>query len=579
MIKFDRHQRILSVIGDCGSLSVNELARRIGRVSAVTVRRDVAELAASGLLARTHGHVSRLDGAGGAEGARAEPPTAADEIGDVDAIVLPPIEGDGADTLRSMARRRKIPFLAESSRQDGGVYIGPDNFAVGRDLGNRAGRMLSGRLDAARVLLVSLERLPNTRSRCDGFLKGFTETFRGTVRTWRVDGRGSYRIAHGAAQDAFAAHGDINVVFGVNDHSILAALEAAGEAGAGEVHGFAVGGEGGTLFDALSTGGRMRACAALFPEIVGIRAVDVLAAALAGAPMPVEVRTPHAVLTPETLGDYYRREPAGWTLSPEAEARLLPDGGAVPPGRGSRVIGFVPHYPAHDWYRNMVRAMRRRTDALGFELRVAAPQAGIARELQALRRLIARTAAARIRAGDCVLLNAGEASLMLADEIAGLADVTVVTNALDVMERLTGRPGLKVILTSGEYQARHRCLVGPSLGALFETLRVDRAFLAVDGLTARFGPSSADERLALAARRFAEAARETVILADHAVVGTDANHRILPIRGVTEVITDPGSLPADRLALAAAGARVSIAGADEAPAFPPHRNAAAQQAG
>jgi DeoR/GlpR family transcriptional regulator of sugar metabolism len=133
-----------------------------------------------------------------------------------------------------------------------------------------------------------------------------------------------------------------------------------------------------------------------------------------------------------------------------------------------------------------------------------------------------------------------------------------------VMERLSGRAGLKVIVTSGEYQARDRCLVGPSLGALFETLRVDRAFLSVDGITARFGPSCADERMALAARRFVDAARETIVLADHSIVGTDANHRIVPIRAVSEVMTDSGSLPADRLSLAAAGARVSVFDEDDA---------------
>ena len=98
------------------------------------------------------------------------------------------------------------------------------------------------------------------------------------------------------------------------------------------------------------------------------------------------------------------------------------------------------------------------------------------------------------------------------------------------MERLAGATGLKVILTSGEYTRKARCLVGPSLGALFETLRVDKAFLAVDGVSARFGPSASDERLALAARRFVDASREVHVLADHSLVGIDANHRIVAAR-------------------------------------------------
>ena len=229
-------------------------------------------------------------------------------------------------------------------------------------------------------------------------------------------------------------------------------------------------------------------------------AIDVLATALTGAGMPKEVRTPHAILTVENLSDYYRSHAGGWSLTTEAEARLLPASDPVQP-TGPRVIGFVPHYPAHDWYRNMIRAMRARAERLNYELRIAPPQAGIAREIKSLRRLIARAAATRILPGDTVLINAGEPSVMLAEEITALRDLTVVSNALEVMERLTGKSGLKVILTSGEYQPKQRCLVGPSLGALFETLRVDKAFLSVDGVTAHFGASAADERLALAARR------------------------------------------------------------------------------
>jgi DeoR/GlpR family transcriptional regulator of sugar metabolism len=569
MIKSDRHARIMSILEESDELSIHDLARRLGRVSSVTVRRDVAELAAKGVLQRTHGGVSRLDNPGGQEPEEADA-SIQDQIGDVDAIILPPIEGRGADTLRSMARRRHIPFLAESAEQEGGVYIGPDNFAAGRELGNRAGRALTGQIEEARILLVSLERLPNTRSRCDGFIKGFVETFKGPVRSWRVDGRGRFRIALSACLDAFAVHPDINVAFGVNDHSILAALEASDRRGIGTVHGFGVGGEGGSIFDVLQAGRKLRACATLFPEIVGILSIDYLARALSGEAMPREIQTPHVILTPENLVEHYRREADGWRLTASAETRLLPGQQMIRQAGPSRVIGFVPHYPAHDWYRNMIRAMRLRTEALGYELRIAPPQAGIAREIQTLRRMIAKSAARRIAPGETVILNAGATSLMLADELAAAHDITVVTNSLDVMERLNSKPGVKVILTSGEYHARHRCLVGPSLGALFETLRVDKAFLSVDGLTARFGPSSADERLALASRRFTDASRETFILADHSIVGVDANIRIVPLRSITEVITDSGSLPADRLALSASGTAVTVADEEQEESGPQH---------
>ena len=563
MIKAEREARILAILHDVGVASIRDLSAKLGGVSEVTVRRDVARLSERGMVRRSHGGVSRVDGANGS-GPAADP---VEEHGlpieDTDAIVLPPLEDRGAETLRLMARRRGIPFLAESAPQVGGSYLGADNIAAGRDLGEAAARELTGVIDEARILMVSLESLPNTRARCDGFLEGFTAAFNGKVRHWRVNGRGLFKSALRASLDALQAHPDINVLFGVNDHSILAAIEASDRLGLNAVTGFSVGGEGGALFDSLLAGGKLRACCALFPELVGLRAVDVLERAFRGEAVPSEIKTPHALVTRDNLHEFYHRGSNGWTFAPAASRPELAAASTgenpAPRGQRPRRIGFIPHYPAHDWYRNMQRSMQHRAAEFGMELVVAAPQTGIAREIRALRRVIARAAAARVAPGDTILVNHGEVSLFFAEELKTANDVTVVTNSLDVMERLAGPNNLKVILTSGEMHAKARCLVGPSLGALFETLRVDKAFLAVDGISARFGPSAIDERMALAARRFAHASRHVTVLADHSLVGQDANHRIVTLDRVDELITDSGSLPADRLAFASAGTGITLA--------------------
>jgi DeoR/GlpR family transcriptional regulator of sugar metabolism len=75
----------------------------------------------------------------------------------------------------------------------------------------------------------------------------------------------------------------------------------------------------------------------------------------------------------------------------------------------------------------------------------------------------------------------------------------------------------------------------------------------------RFGASASDERMALAARRLVDASREVHVLADHSLVGQDANHRIVAMGRVDALITDSGSLPADRFAFASAGTAVTLA--------------------
>ena len=347
------------------------------------------------------------------------------------------------------------------------------------------------------------------------------------------------------------------------------------------ISGFSVGGEGNLLFDALARGERLKACAALFPEIVGLRAVETLADAFEGAPLPDEIGTPHAVLTPETLSSFYQRNGAVFTLLPDAPARLGVSASRLPqrPVRGTKPsIGFIPHYPAHDWYRTMARAMAHRAAELGLEFQVSAPTSEIAREIAAIRRSIAKAACEQVQPGETVLINAGPMALAVAEAIAERQGLTVVTNSFDVLHRLAGRSELKVILTGGEYQAKDRCLVGPSLGALFESLRVDKALLSVDGVSAAFGLSMSDERLALAARRGAQASREVYVLADHSLVGVEASHRITPPSTLTALVTDSGTLPTDRLACAGAGWRVLLADQDNPPDDIPRRDEPAQAA-
>lgn len=557
MIREEREARILAILQERGIVSLEQLGRVLERVSAVTLRRDLVRLAARGALIRTRGGAL-------AAGRTPSPPaalpalTAGLDPARLDAVVLPPIPDAWATTLRAAVRRRGIPFLAESAPQEGGVYLGPDNRAAGRDLGRVAGRELARRGRPARILLITIEALANTRERALGFLEGVREAFDGTIASWQVDGGGIFASAFRASLDALQAHPGIDVVFAVNDHSITAALEAADRLGIGEVWAYSVGVEGDALLDRLLTDPRLRACAALFPEITGQRAVDVLARALAGEALPASVPTPHAVLTRDTLEGHYRRSEEGWRpIGLDAPPVQLPRRSERAP-----VIGLLPHYPQHDWYRNMARAMRERAALYGIELQVARPEAGVGPELTRLRRAIARAASERIAAGDVVLIGAGEAPRLLAEALPALPGLTVVTNALPVMELLAGRPGLKVILTSGEPHPAGRCLVGPSLGALFETMRVDRAFLAADGVTARFGISAADERIALATRRCIDAAREVVVLADHTALGVDATVRIAPLDRVDLLVTDAGTLPADRLSLAAVGTRVVVADDD-----------------
>ncbi|NOX74048.1 MAG: substrate-binding domain-containing protein, partial [Alphaproteobacteria bacterium] len=549
-----------------GVMSIRSLAKQLNGVSEVTVRRDVNRLAKRGLLKRTHGGVVRVDDVD-------EFDLLAPSIGDstesvdfqtFDAIILSPVEGRGAMALRKQIKRMPVPFIAESAPQEGGIYLGPNNWAAGYALGCVAGRDCQTD-EPANVLLISHEALPNTVARADGFINGLKDTLGAIAKIVRVDGEGEYRFAYSAAKDAFQAHPEINLIFGVNDHSILAGMEASDICAMDAVRAYSVGGEGDEILAALTQNKILHACAALFPEIVGRKAIDLIAFALEGHALPDEVFTPFEILTAKNLPDFYRLRDGKFALRQDVIAKIDP-GPDVPPlsvQNKRPSVNFMPHFPAHDWYRNMTRAMQERADALGFNLVVSAPQAGIAREIVRLRSVIAKRAAKQIMPDETILLAAGETTLLLAKEICGRPDLTVVTNSFEILKLLAGPNNPKVILTGGEYQEKDRCLVGPSLASLFEMMRVDRAFLSINGISPRFGLSATDERIARALQRFISAARTTCVLADHTLVGFDANHRIAQVDGVAELITDSGTLASHRLAFAEAGVRVILADDEE----------------
>lgn len=573
MLKERRQKRILAALGRDGAVDINELVRMMPEVSRVTLRRDIAELAEAGALKRTHGGAVLADSerlsAAYTGPTVVSPEGMPADLDSMDAVVLPPIEGRGGDALRRQIVRRGLPFLAESSAQVGGTYLGPDNYVAGFALGELAGAQASG--PQITLLAVCQPELANTRARTDGFIEGFAKAFDGDVTTLRVNGKGNYKAALRVASDALGANQGVpktaaTVAFGVNDHTALGIMDAAEKLNQ-VISIYACGGEHPAFVGRLADNGCLKAVAAFFPTIVGEYAVDLLAHTLRGNDLPEQALTPHALITSANLGDFYHASQGDWALRDDHCYQI--DNVPLRPARSGKVpgkIGFMPHYPAHDWYRLMIQAMKARCADHGLELVVAPPHQGIAAEVSRLRRLLAAAAAQRVQPDQTIILGEGEVTLQLAQELRArafdapdrLRGVTIITNSLDVLSQLENAPSLKVIMTSGEYQPADRCLVGPSLGALFERMRADIAFLSVSGVTPEFGISNVDERLALAASRFVNAARRTIALADHTLVGADANHRIARAGDFHELITDDGALPGDRQRLRNAAVDVFV---------------------
>ncbi|MEQ8965027.1 MAG: substrate-binding domain-containing protein [Azospirillaceae bacterium] len=565
MIQIERDHIILGTLTTRGVASVRELQERIGSVSEVTVRRDLVRLERGGQLRRTRGGATSLSPA------PAEPSGEGD-IADADVLVLPPLSSHWSRTLRHNAIRRGQKLIAESAPQDGAIYVGPDNHAAGRTLGERAGRDWAERRGqaVAHILLVELRALSNTRDRAAGFVEGFRAATGREPVVHSVDGEGQYAIAFRAAADALEAYPEITVLFGVNDHSIVAALEAAKHVGRAErtLAAYSIGVEGGVVLDLLARDGALRACAALFPSVVGAITVATAVRLLNGERVARAIDTPWAVVDARTAGDYYVRDAICWTLRPDAARRLHGERKILSRSGAGGTIGLVLHYPGHDWYRNLAGSMRERAETAGLHFVARNPEDQYTVEIAETRQRIAASAVEWIRDGETIFLEPGPFAEPIAALLEQRRDLTIITSSVPTFRSASRCGRHRAILTGGESIAEDGLLGGTIAFAAIDIYRADRILLAADAVDRSFGLSCLDERRAEVLRRMIANARETTLVADHGQVGTQARARICPIDAIDTLITDSGTLPLHRADLGKAGLRVVVADDHRSEAVP-----------
>ncbi len=561
MLLAEREEIILALVNDHGIVTVRELAEAC-QVTEVTIRRDLNKLEAQNLLRRTHGGAVRFDKALGEVPCDYVSTVEADDI--PEALILAPVQNSAIHTLRERALRMHIPLLAESSAFPGAIYLGPNNYDAALTLGRWTGHYAKQHFDgAAYVLDIAQSVLTNTRDRSRGFREGLQQVLDGTAHVVTIEGRGLYNDVYQVASDALRAHPEINVIFGINDDSVLGGLQAYLdlERDPERLLAVNVGCEGKTLLDTLHHGGPLKACIALFPEVVGRLGIEAVIRLWAGEEVGTEVITPHALLTPDNLTDYYTPHMHGWKLNLAAVEHLRYTHWNTPlPQAANKRVSFVIHYCTHEWYQSLAKAMQERADQAGVRLSVEDVQDDLRAEIRDLRRLIGKLAATYVTDGNTIILDSGTPTTYMAQFLKGYRDLTVITNSLAVFHVLEDEPDIRVILTGGEFHRDSGSLVGRGGQLFLREIRADKAFIVAGGVSSTFGVSSRNLPEAEIRRAMINAAREVVVLADHSVLGVDANNRVTDLDKVDTLITDTGALAALRLEFNQRGIKVMVAG-------------------
>jgi len=187
-----------------------------------------------------------------------------------------------------------------------------------------------------------------------------------------------------------------------------------------------------------------------------------------------------------------------------------------------------------------------------------APIAERARVRHKEKRAIAKAAARQIAPGACVFIDAGTTVSALADELAPLGGLTVITNSFDVAVKLAARH--EVIVLGGRPGTDIGATYGDLAVAEIHRHRADIAVLSPVGLHPIHGATSFDSAEAAVARAMVAQSVQTMILADHTKLGQISRVSFCAPADMACVVTDARAARSPALdALEAAVSQVIVA--------------------
>ncbi len=160
---------------------------------------------------------------------------------------------------------------------------------------------------------------------------------------------------------------------------------------------------------------------------------------------------------------------------------------------------------------------------------------------QAEKDAIADAAVALVEPGMAIGVSAGTTTYALAQRLADVPGLTVVTNSTRVADVLheVGRADQTIILTGG-VRTPSEALVGPFAVAALRTVHVDLVFVGVHGMDPHSGFTCPNLLEADTDRALIEAGRRLVVVADHSKWGVIGISSIARLDQADILITDAG---------------------------------------
>ena len=162
------------------------------------------------------------------------------------------------------------------------------------------------------------------------------------------------------------------------------------------------------------------------------------------------------------------------------------------------------------------------------------------RQMTEAKARIARAAAALVRDGDTLMIEAGTTTALIARYLFGKRDLFIVSNSNLVVPYTRANPALRLTLVGGEFRPSSESTVGPVALEQLERFHVRLAFVGTDGFSRENGLTTHLVEGAEIVKKMAAQAEQVVLTADSSKYGKSGFVRVLPLERMNRIITDEG---------------------------------------
>jgi len=159
--------------------------------------------------------------------------------------------------------------------------------------------------------------------------------------------------------------------------------------------------------------------------------------------------------------------------------------------------------------------------------------------------LIGKRASELVFAGETIILDSGTTTMKIAKNLDKIENLTVISNALNIVSYLVNIPNVKVIVPGGYLRKESLSLVGSSAEEELKKYYCDKLFLGVDGIDTNYGITTPNAEEAHLNRVMLGIAKEIIVVADSSKFSKRSFAFISRIEKINTIITD-SNIPDDQ---------------------------------